>query len=89
MPLKTGADAESKLPDMATSIRVDTITGCDTPWKSLDFMRNSESDRQTVLWLELDPKKLLKDESKLPKFIPYRETEVEPDVKIVILALIF
>lgn len=49
-------------------------------------MRNSESDRHTVLWLEVEPKKLLKVESKLPKLDPNKVTEFEPDVGIVTLA---
>jgi hypothetical protein len=40
-----------------------------------------------VLWLELDPLTVFKDESKLPKFNPNRVREHAPDVGIVALAL--
>jgi hypothetical protein len=52
-------------------------------------MRNSESDLHTVFWLELDPDELLKVESKLPKLNPTRVTEEEPDVGMVVLAVMY
>jgi hypothetical protein len=48
MELKTGADAESKLPEIPTCMRVETTKVSIIPWTILDFIRNSESDRQTV-----------------------------------------